>query len=452
MTTPFIYPAESVGPEDLAYGRWLWDRGTLLLLVLAIRGMLDLTYVFFLARHYSYVGFSVDVTLLRFGTSVAVLLAAAQLLPRSALRPSDFAISLLFILIVMPLTSLWAWSGHGGPMLLYATASLIVIRALCTIRLTWVPAYLREGRVVAYALMFLIPAALFGWFLARGGVESLVLDPRKVYEIRDAVHDTLLTGIWGYLTPWTGKAILPLALAYSILNRRHVLAFLVVAATFLLYAFTGHKEYVLYPLVILFTWVCYRRGWRYERALFTAIAGVLGISLITELASGVGYPLALTAMRGFFMTAYNHAEYYMFFQDHPYTYWSNSVARHWVEYPFAAKVPELIGWSRYAPGEAAFANAGFLASGYMHAGPVGVGLYTLLVAVLLKIYDAFTRAGMEPWVLAGLAACGMIQLVNADLPSALLTHGILVTLLLLALLAYRRREASGRRPPRRGGG
>lgn len=452
MTTPFVYPTAFVGPDRQAYARWLWDRGTLLMLALTIRGMLDLTYVFFLARHYSYAGFYVDVTLLRFIASVAILLAGAQLLPRSALRPSDFAISLLFILIVMPLTSLWAWSGLGGQMLLYSTASLVVIRALCTIRLTWVSTYLREGRVVAYALMFLIPVALFAWFLARGGIESLVLDPRKVYEIRKAVHDTLLTGIWGYLTPWTGKAILPLALAYSILNGKRVLGFMVITATFLLYAFTGHKEYILYPLVILFTWACYRRGWDYGRALYMLIAGILGISLIAEFALGVGYPLALTTMRGFFMTAYNHAEYYQFFQENPHTYWSNSVARRWVEYPFASKVPELIGWSRYAPGEVAFANAGFIASGYMHAGPVGVGLYTLLVALFLKVYDSFTRAGMEPWVLAGLAACGMIQLVNADLPSALLTHGILVTLLLLALLAYRRREASGHRPSRSNGG
>ena len=113
-------------------------------------------------------------------------------------------------------------------------------------------------------------------------------------------------------------------------------------------------------------------------------------------------------------------------------YWSNSITAAFVDYPYDLNPAELIG--RYM-GTDSHANNSFLATGYMHAGIAGIVIYGIVVGLLFRIIDSLAYKGVPAWVaVASIIVPSQSLLVGADLPTAVLTHGIGMSLVILFLL------------------
>jgi hypothetical protein len=124
--------------------------------------------------------------------------------------------------------------------------------------------------------------------------------------------------------------------------------------------------------------------------------------------------------------------YYEFFSQNQWVFWSNSFASQFINYPYDLNPAQLIG--SYM-GTGSHANNSFLATGYMHAGTAGIVAYSIFVGFLFRVIDSLAHKGLPPWVaVASILIPSQSLLVGADLPAALLTHGIGASVLILFLL------------------
>ena len=113
-------------------------------------------------------------------------------------------------------------------------------------------------------------------------------------------------------------------------------------------------------------------------------------------------------------------------------YYSNSITSHFIEYPYAMSPALLIG--DYL-GARSYAINSFLPTGFMRAGFFGMILYAFLFGLLLRLIESVARYGVPVWMaVATMIIPSHALLTSADLPTALLTHGIGISSLLLFLL------------------
>ncbi len=140
---------------------------------------------------------------------------------------------------------------------------------------------------------------------------------------------------------------------------------------------------------------------------------------------------SLILRRLLFVPAHLNFTYLEYFSQNEFVYWSNSMMKNIVNYPYDLQPTQVIG--SYLGYENMAANTGFVASGFMHAGYLGVILYTLILIFLLNIINNLSRGVSQFLVLSIIYVALHAAFISSDLLTALLTHGLLVSIFVLWL-------------------
>ena len=194
---------------------------------------------------------------------------------------------------------------------------------------------------------------------------------------------------------------------------------------------SAHKSIVFYPILIIGVWFFFSRF----RALSLIPIGLTALVILSCLIfTQLNYilPASLFIRRLFFVIANLSFDYYTFFDINEFVWWSNSITSFFIKYHYNMPPARLIGAFRDTQG---WANDSFLATGFMHAGIVGVILYSIIVGLLLRISDSMVNRN-SPTIIVILATVipFTILFTSADLPTALLTHGLAMAFLMLYFL------------------
>lgn len=140
---------------------------------------------------------------------------------------------------------------------------------------------------------------------------------------------------------------------------------------------------------------------------------------------------SLLMRRGFFVPANLNFVYLEFFSTNDFIYWSNSVLKYFIDYPYELSATHVIG--EYLGNPRMGANTGFIGSGYMQMGLVGIITYTIIITILLTLINSFKN--LPNWLLNSVIVIPLISVFSgSDLPTSFLTHGVIVSTLLLWLL------------------
>ena len=111
---------------------------------------------------------------------------------------------------------------------------------------------------------------------------------------------------------------------------------------------------------------------------------------------------------------------------------SHSILGRFLEYPYEAPPPELIGAEHFGTYEAR-ANGNLWADAFANFGAAGMLGFSAVLAVFLWIYDCAAR-GSDYYVALALLAMPAISLSNSAMLTSILTHGLGLGLVLLLLL------------------
>lgn len=401
-------------------------------LLLLFRLCLDLAYVYVVSPVYSYSGFTTSISFVTVAESYLMIILIGLVIPSTIKRASHFFIWMFTMASIIPTLSFYAMHS-GSRMFMYA----IMIGFFCVVLISKLPVIrigtLKEGRTIGIFLLITMVAAVAASLIAKGGLSHFNLDLSKVYEHRREVGALINVGLWGYINTWVYKVINPALIAWALWQKRYRLFILFTALQVLFFAISSHKSVLFYPVLILavYLFVKQKKALQY---LSWGLIGVIVLSSSIYLIFDNIWPASLFVRRVFYVPAQLNFAYYELFSNIGHVYLSNSILSNWIAYPFEYPPPLMV--CDYLHGHYnSWANNGFLATGYMHFGYLGMWIFSIIVGLLLWIVDSLVGKRMPKWLGISILTIPFFSLfTSADLTTALLTHGILLGLLILLII------------------
>ncbi|MEZ8018146.1 O-antigen polymerase [Vibrio splendidus] len=291
----------------------------------------------------------------------------------------------------------------------------------------------------AYSLVFWV--SLIAISLSYISVSSLGfnLDINKVYEFREAASTGSYSGIYGYLNSWSTKVFI-----FAVFSVLHFRGYKILANTSLLllglifFGFTSHKSIMAFTFFILslsFLDSINKFKESYIHLLFIMLLTfpLLIYYLFDDLSI-----FSLLVRRVIFLPQYIIFNYHEFFSSRNFVLMSNSILSAFSDYDYDVGTSKLIGGYLGKPDMGA--NSGFLASGYMHFGIIGVILFSSILGFLIAILSLFVRSGVNFLYVIAISMSPMLSfIISSDFGAALFTHGLLISMFILFLLSLQSR-------------
>lgn len=402
-----------------------------------LRLMLELSYYFYVVPVHSYNGFLFQFDPSKYIESWALYILLIQIGPKKLKMPSDLLIAILLFTMVAPLLVFYGLSGSQREHMYVVLFGVVLVIIFSRGRYLKLPVINGTKNMLPAFLWFFLIAVTVE-YIRRGGWQNLNFDLLRVYEFRQSSIENFGKGIFGYLTHWGSKVVGPMLLAISLLKRNYANALFIAIILIFWFGMSSHKATVFFPLAVFLMWFFFRSS-KVLTIIPLGISLLIGFSLAFYLLLGETIAASLFIRRLLFLPAQLAFGYYEYFSQNQFVYWSNSIAASYIQYPYNLAPPELIG--NYM-GSGDYANTGFLATGYMHAGLSGILLYSSVAGLLLRLVDSISYKSLPLWFSSSIFLIPWLTLVlSSDLPTTLLSHGFSISLLFLFL--YRSKKAHG---------
>ena len=363
------------------------------------------------------------------GLTLSIWLAASLY---SRWRPSGIALLLYFVIVILPLSSLYGLTDASRAFFYAAAGSfavlMVVTELIPRVRLPHPHlSMIHLGLTVILGICFYV----YGWLILSGGLGRLNFDLLSVYEVRTEYVQRRAPFL-GYFVPWQANVINILILCYGLHKRNLWLLGIAGVAQLLLFGMTGHKSFFLSPVLAIGIYFI----WRRKNALFYIFAGTSVLvlaSYVLFLATNNHLPPSLLIRRLFFVPAANHLIYYDFFSqpEHPFVMLSNSILAPFIGYPYDMSVTQVISWAYWGRGFSP--NVGYLGDAFAHFGFMGMFLFSIILGLFLRVVDS-VGSRLPANLVAAVMATSTMAFTNSGLFTSLLTHGLIPAVVSLWLL------------------
>lgn len=392
---------------------------------------LDLTYINLISPLFAYAGLTYDPNMLKLVESYVLMTAIGVIVPAHINKPSDLLIAFLFVWVIIPLFTVYAWQGESRTALYLVLTSFIITSFFRKGKRFKLP-MVRSGFTIGMAIVVTCAAVVSIWFVASGGIRYFNLSLLQVYEFRELASEAIGGGPMDYLNKWTTAVFGPALLSYGLLRKSRLITTLGALLHVYWFGVSAHKSVLFSPILVFGIWFWYTR---YKTMAFLPIGlTVLGLTtIVMMMVTGSILLPSLFARRIFFVTANNLYDYFEYFSTHPRVYWANSsvgfgIAERVYDQSIARVIAEWRGFGNWV-------NNSYLATGYMHAGAIGVIVYAFIVGLLFRFMDSLTSPKLPGWMVISVTIIPLQSLfASSDLFAALLTHGIGVGIAILVLL------------------
>ncbi|MBC1935870.1 hypothetical protein HCA69_05785 [Listeria grandensis] len=248
----------------------------------------------------------------------------------------------------------------------------------------------------------------------------------EVYSLRESFR--LETNkVAGYALVWLSKIMDIFFVAVGWLQGNLLLIFLGVIGQLYVYSITGHKSVaVSLGLLIIILYCLKKNGSTFGIKFIWLILGlVLGTMLLDWLNKDITFTEIFTR-RMLLLPGALSSLFFDFFSTHEKTYLGHSILRNFLDYPYEGNPSNVIGLE-YFGSLATSANANMWADGFSAFGYGGVLIFSLLLALILWIYDSISKQ-RNLMVSVGLMVMPAWSLVDSSFIIALFTNGIFIAI------------------------
>ncbi len=400
--------------------------------------MLEAAYILFVNDKYAYAGFKLDFQADYYISSLLFCICAILITPKSIKSPSAFFLQVILFSWLIPFFSFSGLTASPLKFQAYMLASFFLITMMAKVRFSF--SYLRLNTNYVWGIAIALVAIVTANFLQPSSLQYMNFDLRKVYDFRDLAGEVTNQGLFSYINKWAFKLLGPLLIVLFLFKKNYFLVIALVCLHLFWFSVSAHKSVLFYPFVTLFIYVIYNSSaWKKIGIIPMALSIVVSISLLTYLIFDYGFLASLFVRRVFFVQPYLAFEYYRFFDENGFLFWSYKTSL-LASYPYDVVPSRVIG--EYLGNPDTNANNSFFSTGYMNAGLVGMLVYSFVFSVILIILDKLYRSGVPLWAIVGITVNTMHSIIkSADLITGIVTHGLGLTIVMLYLLStyfYRR--------------
>jgi len=387
---------------------------------------------------WGYEGFRSRATLIRAISAGVLAVLPALWLPVRLRRPSQVLYWVLYLLVVVPtcLVAIWGLEDQSsGPVLLSMFVVAMFGLAGIGYRAPLLP--LPRARLRNYefgVILILLSATFYALLVASFGFNFHFVSLEDIYSVRAHYQNTLdrAPGGVAYAISWQAWVINPLIMAVGLRWRRLAWVALGAVAQFAIYSITGFRSMFFSVYLLVYLLWAMRSESSFGTKLISTWTGIFaGAGALQYL----GYALTPAALVNVRMTALPGlltGYYYEFFSIHPHAQLGHSIFKSFVNYPYAVEPPYLIA-STYFHSASMESNANLWADAYANFGYVGIFLFSVLLAIVLWLYDSLA-SGCDRRLAALAIGLPAFALANTGLLTALLTNGIGLAMLLVYLM------------------
>lgn len=393
--------------------------------------VLSVGYAHFIYPQNAYLGFRFAPDSMRFAEALLLSVAVACLLPLRTERPAAFMAHFLAVFAVLPNLAYYGMSPQARlPIyVIVGTAVVCILVARCKWAVR-VPR-LSAGPALALAVAVGGVLAVLALAYARQGPPRVSFDLYAVYDLRAERTDP---GGIGYATFWAASVLAPVMLALSLYRRSLLGIGIALAVQVLLFLYSGNKAALFQPVLVLaiFGLFRFRRpGVLLAGGVMVFIGLLFAISAWDPTVAEVAADF--TVRRVLFVPAFLNFGYFEFFSTHEKVHLTSSILAGIAHYPYGDhSTGQVVG--QYMGLGAGNATNGFLATGYMHFGILGALAFGGIVGLLLKLLDSFAGRLQTGLIVAISIPSYRALLTEADVSTAVVTHGVALALLLLWML------------------
>lgn len=281
-----------------------------------------------------------------------------------------------------------------------------------------------------YLLILITTIGVLPYLLVYGShinLKNLVLV--DVYKTR-AIMGELSNPYFGYTYSIFTKIIIPLIIVFSLELKKRALLFVGILYLILFYLFGAHKTVYAGLFVVL---VFYSFSYAQSVKFIVKYSAFLVLACLALALVNFDFPWILTFRRIHFFPTLLDICYTDFFEGQ-HLYWSQSILKKFIEYPYDVRHTNLIGEVYFNRPDMS-ANNGFVSDGFMNFGSIGVGINVLLISIYFMVLNNLKI----PAKYFGLFVLVIFSFISSSLFTVFLTHGAFALLLVAIFLLNERK-------------
>ena len=398
---------------------------------------LYLSYKYFVSIVFGYMGYIYDPSFSKGLLSILIFSFFLFLTNPKFNKVSSFVKYFYLIFIFGPVLVYFALANLSYKTVMIVTLMTTLIFIFNSLNLKIHIRFLKFDKNILYLTIFLIviltlllsySKGLFYYFNLDESITGLVREQKAVSQ----------AGM-SYIISYCSIVLMPTLLTYSLLKKNYFLSILFVIIAIIFFGLTSMKSFFLYPFMILSIYFFFSK-----KNDLNVIPFYLSILLIFFLSIYLIFDNILFAglinRRVFFVPPFLTFVYYDFFSSNPFIYWSsNKFISNFISYPYDYDYPNLIG--RFLGNDKSHANNSFISTGYMHAGILGIILYSFLFSIILKLIDSISENNSHPlWLNISFVIIPLqILITSSDLTTSLLSGGLALSIILLYLASSKKK-------------
>ncbi|MBS1680857.1 MAG: hypothetical protein JST48_04020 [Bacteroidetes bacterium] len=292
-------------------------------------------------------------------------------------------LSLILVLIIYPSVVLFQHLNADPRVLFFNVVYFLSVFLLSRILKFKIEApKLSENQKVPFLLILssvlIVPfVVLFGTSI---DFQNLLLS--NIYESRD-IQRKLTNPYIGYVYSPLANVLLPLLLLTAFLKKKYFVAIAAFGMLLFMFMVGGHKSVFFGLIMVVFF---YRWSQLKKMKLFLyGLISVIGLGIVLAQTLDNFFLVGLITTRVFYLPNLLDLAYFEFFDGHP-IFWSDSVLRRFIHYPYELSAPLVIG--EYVYGKSGVhANNGIISDGFMNFGNWGVLINIFFVSSLLVLVN-----------------------------------------------------------------
>lgn len=400
--------------------------------------VLNLSYYFVISRMWDYFGFLLDANYFKLLESYILLFVVIFCMPKSERRLSNMLLWLMILISYVPMLTVYALKDESRTYM-YATTvfwifTILLLKMVKKIKVNFVKD--SQARLISYFLFMLLSIAaivLIGVYIGF----SINMDLNKVYEIRSDFTGAQIP-FSGYLFNWLALIANPLFLSIFLIKKKWLYSALAIIVQLYLFSVTGNKIYLFaVPFVLLFAYsIKLKRPVVFVVNVFSFL---ITIGIATYFLFSDIWVSGLFANRTFLDQAVVSFYYHDFFSKNESIYLSStSIFNLFVNYPYELDPPHLIG-ATYYNNPLSNVNSGIISDAFMNFGFAGFIIWPVMLALLLKFTDSFSK-GKDLRIC--LAAVGTMPIILTNIPffTSFFTNGLIAGMVFMYLMPKSKNE------------
>ena len=403
-----------------------------LCLLVFYKVLLDVSYKTFVSPLFGYQGLILDVSSLKLIESYCFTVLMFLALPKDHVKISAIGIQILFLLIMVPLFSLYAMMNAPRLYVYFAIASylitILIIKAGPTIRFRTIKPL---NTIFLWFALGTISIIVYVVLIKLNGIPSLqALLFASIYEIREEFETGF--GIMNYLLGWQANVINAFFISLAFYRKRYFVLVLAVIFHIILFLITANRVYFFTPFILIFVISAVRR----KRLMSMSLIGLtlmIMLSLTLYELKFTDMPASLAIRRALFAPAQVSFTYYDFFSKHEKMYLSESKAGlGFAKNPYYMHDTNsalMIG-GLYFNDPDNNANTGYIGDAYMNFGFLGMMIFSAILGLLLILADSISKR-KSIYISIATLLIPILSLLNSALFTIFLTKGFLLGLMIL---------------------